>query len=1081
MVRLSSMGLLRRWRFLKQAASHQPGRPLVGMSSDPISPLDEYAREQTQGLQQLGQVPSREFAMQVPAVLRGRNLLCSLATLPLVQMDSSFNRVPHPLLDQINPNVPNVVTVSQTIEDLLFDAISWWRVTKRGWDNFPVNAEHLDVNAVSLDPPAGWQNRTLPSGIDPESVIWVEGEPVNGQDMIRFDSPNPGILRAARRALRRAAKLDQAAERYADDPKPQDYFTPADGIDPENEQVITDMLNAWGQARRNRASAYVPGAFDYHEVNWLSPADLQLVALQQRVALDVANALGLDPEDLGISTTSRTYQNATDRRRDRINDVLRVYMVAITGRLSMNDVTKRGYQARFDLNEYLRVDPKTMAEVEKLHLEMGTLAPSEIRAEQERPPLTAAQKSEIKSVKPAAKPAAAPAKKAEPAQEQQPQEAAQGGNVTRLHAVNADFSAGPGGQGGSGGNSLPFNEEIRVSFSSPLTEGLTTFAADTERRVITGTAVPYGVWAENGWAKWKFLPGSMHWSQPSRVKFLLEHDPRDTLGVATELTDHDTHLEAKFRVGKGAKRDEALQDAADGIIDGLSVGLRINPSAVEWDKVEEGYVVSEATIREISLCSIPAFDDARLTTVAASSTGGTNMNCPLCGGEHAAGTPCGGTPPLVTQSAPPVVAPPAPPALPALPVPTFDTAALSAAFAQAMQPLATQLSAVTAALSAMNPPGPEPVNPRQGTAQLRVRESLPYRFGRTAKGLAFGSAEHIFSQDLLWMSQAGDATGTGTDAGRRVMDLLAATFEGNGIDQTFATVSTTDVDELNPTINQPSKYIDQADYRYPLWEFVNDGGLPNGVQPFSFPKFSSASGLVGDHTQGTEPTGGTFVTTSQTITPSAVSGKASITRETWEMGGNPQTSTLIWRQMVRSWRESLENATATFLNTLTAATDMLITTAAVDDALADLWDGHIADLQFIRFYDFRAFAVEKVLYKTFITARAGGTGENLYPIINPSNRNGQASTRFRQLDLSGVIGTPAWALPSTPGAANNSWLFDPMFVHGWATNPVRLEFPGTNASAAYAPVAMVDVAIWGYKAFANSDIGAVRQVIYDNA
>jgi hypothetical protein len=29
-------------------------------------------------------------------------------------------------------------------------------------------------------------------------------------------------------------------------------------------------------------------------------------------------------------------------------------------------------------------------------------------------------------------------------------------------------------------------------------------------------------------------------------------------------------------------------------------------------------------------------------------------------------------------------------------------------------------------------------------------------------------------------------------------------------------------------------------------------------------------------------------------------------------------------------------------------------------------------------------------------------------------------------------------------------------------------------------VAFVDLAIWGYKALANSDIAAVRQVIYDS-
>ena len=77
-------------------------------------------------------------------------------------------------------------------------------------------------------------------------------------------------------------------------------------------------------------------------------------------------------------------------------------------------------------------------------------------------------------------------------------------------------------------------------------------------------------------------------------------------------------------------------------------------------------------------------------------------------------------------------------------------------------------------------------------------------------------------------------------------------------------------------------------------------------------------------------------------------------------------------------------------------------------------------------------------------------------------------------------GVPAWALASTPGAANNSWLFDPMFVHGWSTGPTRLEFPGTDSSGGYAPIAMVDIGLFGYKAFANSDISAVRQIVFDS-
>src|SRR5690606_36367431 len=113
--------------------------------------------------------------------------------------------------------------------------------------------------------------------------------------------------------------------------------------------------------------------------------------------------------------------------------------------------------------------------------------------------------------------------------------------------------------------------------------------------------------------------------------------------------------------------------------------------------------------------------------------------------------------------------------------------------------------------------------------------------------------------------------------------------------------------------------------------------------------------LVNDHTEGVEPTAGSFTTTSQTVTPTPISGKASITREVWDMGGNPAVSTLIWNQMVRGWREGLESATATFLNTLTAAADITLTAGATDEVLAADWDAALAELQFVRGYDFSAF------------------------------------------------------------------------------------------------------------------------------
>ena len=369
-------------------------------------------------------------------------------------------------------------------------------------------------------------------------------------------------------------------------------------------------------------------------------------------------------------------------------------------------------------------------------------------------------------------------------------------------------------------------------------------------------------------------------------------------------------------------------------------------------------------------------------------------------------------------------------------------------------------------------PGPAPAR------AVVTRDAQPYALKAVANRITgdveyrFSNAnEHDFSTDLAQMARERDEAGSHTEAGKRVMAVLRQVLN--------ADVQTDDINEVNPEIQRPDMFVDQRDYRTPIMDLISRGAPPNGVQPFRFPKFSSASGLVADHVEGTEPTSGTYVTTSQLVNPTAISGKASITREVWDMGGNPSVSGLVFGQMVRGYREGLETAAATFLNTLTAATDIDLGAAVFDDDLAGEWDAAVADLQFIRGYDFGAFVLEKNLYKAFVAAR-GEDGHVVYPILAPSNRNGSAASRFRTLDLAGVVGIPSWALTATPGSANNSWLFDATTVHGWWTPPQRLEFPGTDQSdGSYAPVAFVDLAVWGYKAFANSDIGGVRQVIYD--
>lgn len=333
-----------------------------------------------------GQKIDRAAALGVPAVLRGRNLICSISTLPLQLVDAENRVQKHPLFEQLDHNVPNVTLIAQLAEDLLFDSKAWCRVTERE-GRYPAKIRRYDPNTVSLQPPDGYQAGYLPSGDAYEGVIWMEGQPVPYQDVIKFDSPNPAFLVAGERAIRRAITLDESADLYATNRRMRGFFTPADpNVDPGEDDEIQDALDAFAIARKERLDGYVPAALKYNPIQDPTPAEIQILAQQQRADLAIANALGIDPEDLGINTTSRTYQNATDRRKDRVNDVLAPYMKAITDRLSMPDVTRPGYTARFWLDDYLKADPKTRAEVQSTYEEMGVTDAAEIRELEGLPP-----------------------------------------------------------------------------------------------------------------------------------------------------------------------------------------------------------------------------------------------------------------------------------------------------------------------------------------------------------------------------------------------------------------------------------------------------------------------------------------------------------------------------------------------------------------------------------------------------------------------------------------------------------------------------------------------------------------------
>jgi len=487
---------------------------------------------------------------------------------------------------------------------------------------------------------------------------------------------------------------------------------------------------------------------------------------------------------------------------------------------------------------------------------------------------------------------------------------------------------------------------------------------------------------------------------------------------------------------------------------------------------------------------MPLFDDARVTRVSASRTPeGNPMKCTQCGQEHAVNAAC--------PTPAPTSAPPAPTgvqlsneqialllsqpgaiqslvaAQQAAAQPTPPAGGLTLSAEQVKGLISSGGLGILLGVPQVTPaPVPAPaeapavVNPtgRTGALSASVTEPLPYRFD--SEGNLTRGATYDFSTDLVSGSK-GDQ-----DALARASAFVQANawrFTPQGRQSILADIDIADAAALNPNRQRPDLYVDQKDFTYPIWDSINKGTLVD-ITPFVLPKFNTSSGLVAAHVEGVAPTPGSVTATSQTITPTAVSGAVEITREAWDQGGNPQLSGIIWRQMQRAWFEALEAAAVALLDGLTP-TGITLTTAGTDDLLVGELEAAIAALQFVRGgMRMRELYLQVDLYKKLVAA-VDADGRKLLPLLGAVNANGQVSELFADVNVAGLRGRPAWALAATGTVVASSYLFDRNDVHGWASPPQRLEFQYRTA--------YVDVAIWGYKATANTDITGVREILYD--
>lgn len=309
---------------------------------------------------------SRREALAVPAVKRARDLICGgIGQFPLILIGPDGKQQDWSLLNQPESGVPRSVTITRTIEDMLLNERAWWRTTHVGWHTKPAQVVRLEADTVTVVP----KYVNYPEG---QAKVWPEIP-----DLIRFDSPNGGLLTASP-GIRAYIALSRIAMQAVDGAPPIDWFTAGDDDDDPEDDEVKEHLSDWATARRLRRTAFVPKHLKYNR-DGFNPEQLQMAAAREFAITEIARLTGIDAEELSVSTTSRTYFNAQDRRRDRLESVLGPYMTAVEGRLSMEDVTPRGYVTKFDTSSYLRLDDQAAAQTDATLIGAKVLSPLEAR------------------------------------------------------------------------------------------------------------------------------------------------------------------------------------------------------------------------------------------------------------------------------------------------------------------------------------------------------------------------------------------------------------------------------------------------------------------------------------------------------------------------------------------------------------------------------------------------------------------------------------------------------------------------------------------------------------------------------
>ena len=325
-----------------------------------------------------GATLNRQTALQVPAVVKALKTFTSpISAFGLREYRADEPIAARPFLLCPCSTLPYAAVMSRTITDLLLFDRAYWLITARDWQGFPSSIQVMRVEDVNDMSPgmAGIDANVYP----PSDPFYFLGNRVPTRDVIKFYGDGTGgWLKVGAATINTAAALEAAVLMYAQSPVAQVVLKNT-GADLPAEQVDA-LLDAWEAARADHSTAYLNSTIDAKAMG-INPSEMQLTEARNAAAIQVARIANLDPiwTGAGVPGSSLTYSNRIDLYRQLLDTALTPVMRQVSERLSMNDVTPRGHDVRFDTTEFLRSNPMELAQLINTLLPLGVINEEEAR------------------------------------------------------------------------------------------------------------------------------------------------------------------------------------------------------------------------------------------------------------------------------------------------------------------------------------------------------------------------------------------------------------------------------------------------------------------------------------------------------------------------------------------------------------------------------------------------------------------------------------------------------------------------------------------------------------------------------